>query len=78
MPNTAAPPLAVDLVGAAHELGDVSPRIVQELITSGELASCKVRRRTVVKLRDIEAYLDRNRRAAQAELEAAADKRGVR
>jgi|GEM_PF-6397509 excisionase family DNA binding protein len=78
MPETASRPLAVDLAGAAHELGGIGESTVRELIASGELASCKVRRRTVVKLRDIEAYLDRNRKAAQAELEAVADRRGVR
>ena len=54
-------PLVVDARGAARLLG-VSHGTVINMYRSGELPSVQIRRRVLIRLSDVEAYLERNLR----------------
>jgi len=54
-------PLVVDAKEAARLLG-VSYGTIINMYKSGELPSVQIRRRVLIRLSDLEAYLDRNMR----------------
>jgi excisionase family DNA binding protein len=55
----AARPLVVDAKEAARLLG-VSHGTIINMYKSGELPSVQIRRRVLIRVSDLEAYLDRN------------------
>lgn len=56
-------PLVVDTKEAARLLG-VSNGTIINMYKSGELPSVQVRRRVLIRVSDLEAYLDRNMRSS--------------
>jgi excisionase family DNA binding protein len=54
------PRLAYGIEGAADAL-DISRSRIYELIASGEIAACKVGKRTIIPAAELTAFLDRHR-----------------
>ena len=54
----------VDIPTARRLLGDVSPQTIYRLIHDGELTLVKVRRRSLLRRRDLEEFIARQAEAA--------------
>lgn len=54
--TTEAPRLALSVVEAAQAIG-VSERCLWGLISAGELPACRVGRRTLIRVTDLDAFL---------------------